>query len=127
MKVWVALEPVDLRKSFNTLEAVVSERLGEDLRAGARFVFTNRRHNRLKMLYFDGTGLWLLIKRLEQGTFSWPKAGEVAKTAFGKEAGDDRVTVTLTGGKELELRAAVKLRIVAFGIALEEAKKKAQY
>ena len=73
LKVFVALEPVDLRKSFSGLEGLVSERLGEDLRQGALFVFTNRRHSRLKILYLDGTGLWLLIKRLEQGTFSWPK------------------------------------------------------
>ena len=73
LKVFVALEPVDLRKSFSGLEGLVSERLGEDLRQGALFVFSNRRHTRLKILYFDGTGLWLLIKRLEQGTFSWPK------------------------------------------------------
>jgi transposase len=73
VKVFVALEPVDLRKSFSGLEGLVSERLGEDLRQGALFVFTNRRHSRLKILYWDGTGLWLLIKRLEQGTFSWPK------------------------------------------------------
>jgi transposase len=74
LKVFVALEPVDLRKSFSGLEGLVSERLGEDLRQGALFVFSNRRHTRLKILYWDGTGLWLLIKRLEQGTFSWPKA-----------------------------------------------------
>jgi len=74
LKVFVALEAVDLRKSFSGLEGLVSERLGEDLRQGALFVFTNRRHSRLKMLYFDGSGLWLLIKRLEKGTFSWPKA-----------------------------------------------------
>ena len=77
LKVFVALAPVDLRKSFSGLEGLVSERLGEDLRQGALFVFTNRRHTRLKMLYFDGTGLWLLIKRLEKGTFSWPKATSV--------------------------------------------------
>jgi transposase len=74
LKVFVALETVDLRKSFSGLEGLVGERLGEDLRQGALFVFTNRRHNRLKMLYWDGTGLWLLIKRLEKGTFSWPQA-----------------------------------------------------
>ncbi|EDY17696.1 IS66 Orf2 family protein [Chthoniobacter flavus Ellin428] len=76
LKVFVALEPVDLRKSFSGLEGLVSERLGEDLRQGALFVFTNRRHTRLKILYWDGTGLWLAIKRLEQGTFSWPKSIE---------------------------------------------------
>jgi len=73
LKVFVALEPVDMRKSFNGLEGLVSERLGEDLRQGALFVFSNRRHTRLKILYWDGTGLWLLIKRLEKGTFSWPR------------------------------------------------------
>ena len=76
LKVFVALEPVDLRKSFSGLEGLVSTRLGEDLRQGALFVFTNRRHTRLKILYWDGTGLWLLIKRLEEGTFSWPKVIE---------------------------------------------------
>jgi transposase len=76
LKVFVALEPVDLRKSFGGLEGLVSERLGEDLRQGALFVFTNRRHTRLKILYWDGSGLWLLIKRLEKGTFSWPKTIE---------------------------------------------------
>jgi len=79
LKVFVALEPVDLRKSFNGLEGLVGERLGEDLRQGALFVFTNRRHSRLKILYWDGTGLWLLSKRLEQGTFSWPKSIEAGR------------------------------------------------
>lgn len=79
LKVFVALEPVDLRKSFSGLEGLVSERLGEDLRTGALFVFTNRRHTRLKILYFDGTGLWLLIKRLEKGTFAWPKVVDPQK------------------------------------------------
>ena len=77
LKVYVALEPCDLRKSFNGLEGLVRERLREDPRAGALFVFTNRSHTRLKILYWDGTGLWLLIKRLEKGTFSWPKANQV--------------------------------------------------
>ena len=79
LKVFVALEPVDLRKSFSGLEGLVSERLGEELRQGALFVFTNRRHTRLKILYWDGTGLWLLMKRLEQGTFSWPKNIEAGR------------------------------------------------
>lgn len=74
LKVFVALEPCDLRKSFNGLYALVSERLGEDPRQGALFLFSNRARTRLKILYWDGTGLWVLIKRLERGTFSWPKA-----------------------------------------------------
>ena len=64
------------------------ERLGEDLRAGALFVFTDRRHSRLKILYWDGTGLWLLIKRLEKGAFSWPKVmdAQAAKLKLAPEA-----------------------------------------
>ena len=73
LKVLVALEPCDMRKGFNGLHALVSERLGEDLRCGALFVFSNRRHNRLKILYWDGTGIWVMTKRLEQGCFSWPR------------------------------------------------------
>src|SRR3712207_4222721 len=88
LKVFVALEPCDFRKSFNGLEALVRERLKEDARSGALFVFTNRTHTRLKILYFDGSGLWLLFKRLEKGTFSWPKAGQVegAKLRLAPEA-----------------------------------------
>jgi len=73
LKVFVAVEACDMRKGFNGLHALVSERLGEDLKQGALFVFSNRRHTRIKIIYFDGTGLWVLSKRLEQGTFSWPK------------------------------------------------------
>ena len=77
LKVFVALEPCDLRKSFNGLQALVSERLKEDLKQGGLFVFTNRRRTRLKVLYWDGTGLWVLIKRLERGTFAWPAPGQI--------------------------------------------------
>ena len=73
LKVFLAVAPCDLRKSFNGLHALVTETLGEDPRSGALFVFTNRRHTRLKILLFDGTGLWVCTKRLEQGTFSWPR------------------------------------------------------
>jgi transposase len=73
LKIFVSLEACDLRKNFNGLHALVSERLGEDPRTGALFVFCNRRHNRIKILYWDGTGFWILTKRLEEGTFSWPR------------------------------------------------------
>ena len=76
LKVFLAMEPCDMRKGFNGLQALVSERLAVDFRGGALFVFTNRKRNRLKVLYFDGSGLWVLTKRLEKGTFAWPKSSD---------------------------------------------------
>ena len=73
LKVFVAVEACDMRKGFNGLSALVSERLGEDLKAGALFVFSNRRHTRIKIICFDGYGIWVLSKRLAVGTFAWPK------------------------------------------------------
>jgi transposase len=104
LKVLVAVEPADLRKGFNGLHALVTERLEENPRTGALFVFTNRRHTRLKILCWDGTGLWLCTKRLEEGTFSWPKNVEphIAKLRLAPEA-----LALLTDG--VELRGA-KLR-----------------
>ena len=63
LKVFVAVEACDMRKGFNGLHALVTQRLGEDPRQGALFVFTNRRHTRIKILCWDGTGLWVLTNR----------------------------------------------------------------
>jgi transposase len=77
LKVFVAVAPCDLRLSFNGLWAAAQTQLGEDPKSGALFVFGNRRRNRVKILYFDGTGVCVLAKRLEEGTFRWPhSAGE---------------------------------------------------
>ena len=66
LKVYVAVEPCDMRKSFEGLAALVTTALKQDLRSGALFVFSNRPRNRLKILYWDGTGLWVMAKRLER-------------------------------------------------------------
>ncbi len=72
-RVFVALEPVDLRQSFNGLYARVQSVLQEEPTSGHWFVFTNQRRNRVKILFWDGSGIWICAKRLEQGTFGWPK------------------------------------------------------
>jgi len=74
LKIYVALEPQDMRKSFNGLSELALVHLGGRLERDALFVFTNRRRTRIKLLYFDGTGLWVATKRLEKGAFSWPAA-----------------------------------------------------
>ncbi len=79
LKIYLALEAVDLRAGINTLHALVVDRLKEDVRSGALFVFTNKSRRLLKVLCWDGTGLWLMTKRLEEGTFFWPRAAEAGQ------------------------------------------------
>lgn len=79
IKVMVALEACDMRKGFDGLAALVVGQLGEDVRGGAIYVFSNRRRTRLKVLYWDGSGLWLMSKRLEKGTFCWPEKADGGK------------------------------------------------
>lgn len=73
LKVYVALEPCDMRKSFNGLSEIARSSLGCNPLSGAAFLFTNRRRTLIKILYFDGTGYWCVAKRLEKGTYSWPQ------------------------------------------------------
>jgi len=76
LKVMLSLEPCDMRKGFEGLSALVQNQLEESPIRGTLFVFTNRDRTRLKILYWDGSGLWVCSKRLEKGTFSWPRACE---------------------------------------------------
>lgn len=72
VRVLMATRPVDFRKGMDGLAALVKEELRADPYAGAIFVFRARRADRVKLIVWDGTGLCLYAKRLEQGRFRWP-------------------------------------------------------
>jgi transposase len=85
VEVFVGLEPIDLRWGFERLSGVVAEKLGRSARSGALFVFFGKRRSALKVIFFDGTGLCLFYKRLDQKTFRIPTAPEGASTVVIEE------------------------------------------
>jgi transposase len=72
VRVYLCLSPCDMRKSFDSLHALVREQLQLDPFAGHLFVFVSRRRDRLKILYWDRDGFALWSKRLEEGTYAVP-------------------------------------------------------
>lgn len=82
-KIYLCLDPTDMRKSFDTLAALVRAHLQGDPQSGTWFVFRGKQGNRLKILYWDRDGYALWHKRLEQGTFEFPKViGDAAGIAI---------------------------------------------
>jgi len=71
-RVFLATQPIDGRKSFNGLSVLVKETLQQEPTSGFLFVFVNKARNRLKVLFWDGSGLVLCTKRLESGRFAAP-------------------------------------------------------
>jgi transposase len=78
MRILVATRPIDFRKGADGLAAIAQHVLGEDPFAGTVIVFRARRGDRVKLLVWDGTGLVLVWKRLERGSFRWPPVSEGA-------------------------------------------------
>jgi transposase len=72
LRVMVATKPVDFRKGAEGLSALVREAMGADPFSGTIYVFRARRADRVKLIYWDGTGVCLFAKRLEDGRFRWP-------------------------------------------------------
>ena len=72
LKVHVAVGATDLRKGFEGLQGIVRSRMEADPSSGHLFVFSNKGKSRIKILYFDGSGMWVCTKRLEKGRFDWP-------------------------------------------------------
>ncbi len=75
-RIYLAAGTTDLRKSFEGLSDLVTHQFQEDPLSGHLYVFANRKRNRIKLLYFDGTGTWVCAKRLGRGRFAWPPTTE---------------------------------------------------
>ncbi len=75
--IYIQVEPCDLRKGIDGYATLVrSEFHLNPMDTGNLYIFCNKYHNKLKCLYYDGTGFWLLYKRLETGTFKWTKSAD---------------------------------------------------
>lgn len=96
-RIYLTTGATDMRKGFEGLYALVRDRLLCEPLSGHLFLFTNAQHNRLKLLFWDGSGLWVCAKRLEKGRFRWPKMAEgQAKVVLSHEE-----LALLLGGIEL--------------------------
>ena len=85
-RIYLASGATDMRKSFEGLYGLVRDRLACDPLSGHVFLFSNAQRNRLKLIFWDGSGLWVCAKRLEKGRFRWPEADEEGnKITFSQE------------------------------------------
>lgn len=88
VRVYLAAEPVDLRKGFDGLSAATRTIIDADPLSGHMFVFVNRRGNRMKILLWQPSGFLLVYKRLERGTFKLPRAPQPGKRHIRLEAAE---------------------------------------
>lgn len=86
VRVWAYTEPADLRKGYDGLTGLVVQGLGRDPLSGDCFLFVNRNRTRTKVLVWDGTGLCIYQKRLEEGRFAclWKRPGESLELTIGE-------------------------------------------
>lgn len=88
VRIYVAAEPVDLRRGFDGLAAATRSLIRQDPLSGHVFVFVNRRRNRVKLLVWDRTGYLLVYKRLERGTFQLPATPRSGQRHVELDAGE---------------------------------------
>ena len=84
-QVWLAIEPVDMRTGIDGLSLKIQQALGRSPCDGTAYAFRNRNGNRIKLLVWDGTGVWLCVRRLHHGRFTWPQAEAVICTLSAEE------------------------------------------
>ena len=75
-RIYVATGATDMRRSFDGLYALVEGQLQQDPRTGHLFLFANKRRDRMKIIFFDGSSLWVCARRMEQGRLHWPSSEE---------------------------------------------------
>lgn len=93
-QILLATQPADFRKGVDGFVAVCRRALASDPRSGALFVFINRNKTMVRSLSYDGTGFWLMTKRLSKGKFQgWPKSSETLSPVAAKQ-----LRALLTGG-----------------------------
>lgn len=108
-RIFLALEPVDFRKGIDGLAAVCRRTLGANPLEGALYVFRNRSGTALKILFYDGQGFWLCMKRLSQGRFHWwPSGPEAASMLSARE-----LAIVLWNGNPQQAAMAQDWRRVA--------------
>jgi len=112
--VWLATEPVDMRRSFDGLAEHVRAFLGHDPLSGNMFVFRNRAGHMLKILWWDDNGLAIYYKRLERGTFQFPPA--TCSGASGASGGEAK-TLTIDRAALVRLLRGLKVEVPAAGAA----------
>jgi len=92
-RVYVATGATDMRKGFEGLHGLARDVLDQNPLSGHVFLFANRARTRLKILFWDGSGLWVCAKRLEKGRFHWPEAAGETSVAIRQE----QLTMLLSG------------------------------
>lgn len=98
VEIFVGLEPIDLRWSFDRLAGICEERIGRPARSGALFVYLGKRRDAIKVFFFDGSGLCVFYKRLDQNSFNLPEVGPGARSI----AIDERALDDLLDGIDVE-------------------------
>ncbi len=73
-RIYLGIDGIDMRKGFDGLYGLVRDQLKLDPTSGHLFLFANKQRTRVKVLVWDGSGLWVCAKRLEKGRFRWPAA-----------------------------------------------------